>query len=251
MENPRPAEGGRRDRGARAPRRRRGRHPHRVPGPDRRRAGRACARVLRAAGGDYKVYKNTLVKLAISGGRHEALAPLLEGPDRHRLRVGRGERRGQGPAGLRPDLPEPRDQGRAARRGLPVRPGPRRPGRPAAARRPAGPAGRGHRRPAAPARRPPAGASPQPRLRVVRPARPAGGRTGRGRRAPAEAGAAPAEAEGHRREPRPSRGPRRSRGPDAEAEAEAASRRSRRPPKPPRPKPEAAEAAPEAARRGR
>ncbi len=37
-------------------------------------------RVLRAAGGDYKVYKNTLVKLAISGGRHEALAPLLEGP---------------------------------------------------------------------------------------------------------------------------------------------------------------------------
>jgi large subunit ribosomal protein L10 len=35
---------------------------------------------LRAAGGDYKVYKNTLVKLAISGGRHEALAPLLEGP---------------------------------------------------------------------------------------------------------------------------------------------------------------------------
>jgi large subunit ribosomal protein L10 len=36
--------------------------------------------VLRAAGGDYKIYKNTLVKLAISGGRHEALAPLLEGP---------------------------------------------------------------------------------------------------------------------------------------------------------------------------
>jgi large subunit ribosomal protein L10 len=37
-------------------------------------------RALRAAGGDYKVYKNTLVKLAISGGRHEALASLLEGP---------------------------------------------------------------------------------------------------------------------------------------------------------------------------
>src|SRR5580693_6848468 len=36
--------------------------------------------VLRAAGGDYKVYKNTLVKLAIAGGRHEALTPLLEGP---------------------------------------------------------------------------------------------------------------------------------------------------------------------------
>jgi len=40
----------------------------------------ALRRVLRTAGGDYKVYKNTLVKLAISGGRHEALAPLLEGP---------------------------------------------------------------------------------------------------------------------------------------------------------------------------
>ena len=34
-------------------------------GPHRRRAGRACAPALRAAGGDYKVYKNTLVKLAI------------------------------------------------------------------------------------------------------------------------------------------------------------------------------------------
>jgi len=40
----------------------------------------ALRSVLRAAGGDYKIYKNTLVKLAISGGRHEALAPLLEGP---------------------------------------------------------------------------------------------------------------------------------------------------------------------------
>jgi large subunit ribosomal protein L10 len=40
----------------------------------------ALRTVLRAAGGDYKVYKNTLVKLAISGGRHEALSPLLEGP---------------------------------------------------------------------------------------------------------------------------------------------------------------------------
>ncbi len=40
----------------------------------------ALRHVLRTAGGDYKVYKNTLVKLAISGGRHEALAPLLEGP---------------------------------------------------------------------------------------------------------------------------------------------------------------------------
>jgi len=35
---------------------------------------------LQEAGGEYKVYKNTLVKLAVSGGRHEALTPLLEGP---------------------------------------------------------------------------------------------------------------------------------------------------------------------------
>jgi large subunit ribosomal protein L10 len=37
-------------------------------------------RALQEAGGEYKVYKNTLVKLAVSGGRHEALTPLLEGP---------------------------------------------------------------------------------------------------------------------------------------------------------------------------
>jgi large subunit ribosomal protein L10 len=37
-------------------------------------------RSLRAAGCEYKVYKNTLVKLAIVGGRHELLDPLLSGP---------------------------------------------------------------------------------------------------------------------------------------------------------------------------
>jgi len=35
---------------------------------------------LEAAGGNYKVYKNTLVKLATAGGSHEALHDLLEGP---------------------------------------------------------------------------------------------------------------------------------------------------------------------------
>jgi large subunit ribosomal protein L10 len=40
----------------------------------------ALRTALRAAGGDYKIYKNTLVKLAVAGGRHEALAPLLQGP---------------------------------------------------------------------------------------------------------------------------------------------------------------------------
>ncbi|MGA2036143.1 MAG: 50S ribosomal protein L10 [Acidimicrobiales bacterium] len=35
---------------------------------------------LRAAGGEYKVYKNTLVRLAVAGGRHQLLDPLLSGP---------------------------------------------------------------------------------------------------------------------------------------------------------------------------
>ena len=43
---------------------------HRVPGSDRRRAGRAAPQ-LTAAGGDYKIYKNTLVRLAVAGGDHE------------------------------------------------------------------------------------------------------------------------------------------------------------------------------------
>jgi large subunit ribosomal protein L10 len=40
----------------------------------------ALREALAAAGGDYKVYKNTLVKLAIAGGRHESLESLLQGP---------------------------------------------------------------------------------------------------------------------------------------------------------------------------
>jgi len=37
-------------------------------------------RALAAVGVDYKIYKNTLVKLAISGGPHAGLEPLLVGP---------------------------------------------------------------------------------------------------------------------------------------------------------------------------
>jgi large subunit ribosomal protein L10 len=37
-------------------------------------------RNLRAAGGDYKVFKNTLVRLAIAGGPHQPLEDLLTGP---------------------------------------------------------------------------------------------------------------------------------------------------------------------------
>ncbi len=37
-------------------------------------------RALEAAGADFKVYKNTLVKLAVAGGRHDVLDSLLQGP---------------------------------------------------------------------------------------------------------------------------------------------------------------------------
>jgi large subunit ribosomal protein L10 len=37
-------------------------------------------RALRVAGCEYKVYKNSLVKLAVAGGPHELLDPLLSGP---------------------------------------------------------------------------------------------------------------------------------------------------------------------------
>lgn len=37
-------------------------------------------RSLAAAGGDYKIYKNTLVRLAIAGSEHQPLEDLLSGP---------------------------------------------------------------------------------------------------------------------------------------------------------------------------
>jgi large subunit ribosomal protein L10 len=37
-------------------------------------------RALAAVGGDYKVYKNTLVRRAVAGGPHEPLTALLSGP---------------------------------------------------------------------------------------------------------------------------------------------------------------------------
>jgi large subunit ribosomal protein L10 len=40
----------------------------------------ALRRELAAAGGDYKIYKNTLVRLAIAGGPQESLHELLTGP---------------------------------------------------------------------------------------------------------------------------------------------------------------------------
>ena len=40
----------------------------------------ALRKALRAVGGDYKVFKNTLVRRAISGSDHEPMIELLEGP---------------------------------------------------------------------------------------------------------------------------------------------------------------------------
>jgi large subunit ribosomal protein L10 len=40
----------------------------------------ALRRELTAAGGDYKIYKNTLVRLAVSGGPQAAIEDLLTGP---------------------------------------------------------------------------------------------------------------------------------------------------------------------------
>ncbi len=37
-------------------------------------------RSLTAAGGDYKIFKNTLVRLAVAGGPHEPITDLLTGP---------------------------------------------------------------------------------------------------------------------------------------------------------------------------
>jgi large subunit ribosomal protein L10 len=40
----------------------------------------ALRQALAAVGGDYKIYKNTLVRLAVAGGRHQPLVELLQGP---------------------------------------------------------------------------------------------------------------------------------------------------------------------------
>ena len=63
---------------------------------------------LAAAGGDYRIFKNTLVRRAIDGGEYQPLAEYLSGPERADLRAGRRQRRGQGPAGLLPEQPAPR-----------------------------------------------------------------------------------------------------------------------------------------------
>ena len=182
-------------------------------------------RNLRAAGGDYKVFKNTLVRLAIAGGPHQPLEDLLTGPtaitfvqgdvsavakalrefsraNPHLIVKGgliAGDVLSSGELGALADLPS-RDVLLARFAG--------------ALAGAAGPAGR-----------PPPGPAPRLRVRALRPARREGRRT-RGTAPAAEADA-------------PARGPRRRR------RADAAPRLRHRPPRP-RPTPPAEAAAPEA-----
>ena len=59
-------------------------------------------RSLRAAGGEYKIYKNTLVRFAAHERRHRQLDELLVGPTAIAFVERRRRRGGQGAARLRP-----------------------------------------------------------------------------------------------------------------------------------------------------
>ena len=52
----------------------------RVPRPDRGRAGRSPSRACPPSAGDYKIFKNTLVRRAIDGGEYQPLSEYLSGP---------------------------------------------------------------------------------------------------------------------------------------------------------------------------
>ena len=84
---------------------------------------------LAAAGGNYKIFKNTLVRRAIDGGEYQPLSEYLSGPSALTFVEGDIERGGQGAAGLLAGQPAVGDQGRAGRRVAPLA------GRPGGARR--------------------------------------------------------------------------------------------------------------------
>ena len=71
---------------------------------------------LEKAGGDYKVYKNTLVKLATSGRAARSAPVASRGSDRDRFRDRRDLGRGKGASRLREDEPAPDREGRHVRR---------------------------------------------------------------------------------------------------------------------------------------
>ena len=79
MENPRPEKVAVVDEVREKLRRRRRRAAHRVPRPERQQLA-ALRRQLRPAGGDYKIYKNTLVRFAAHEVGVEGSDELLTGP---------------------------------------------------------------------------------------------------------------------------------------------------------------------------
>ena len=125
------------------------------------------APALAAAGGDYKVYKNTLVRRATADTGLEVARAAARRADRDRLRPRRRRSGREGAAGLRPDAPAARREGRPDREPAARRPASDRPRRPAVARGAARSARRVRRRADAAVRRPAAGAPPEVRLRAV------------------------------------------------------------------------------------
>ena len=57
-----------------------GLHRQRVPRPDTWPSWPSSATSLAAAGGDYRIFKNTLVRRAIDGGEYQPLSEYLSGP---------------------------------------------------------------------------------------------------------------------------------------------------------------------------
>ena len=92
---------------------RRRRPAHRVPGPQGRRAGRRCAAASARPGGDYKIYKNTLVRFAVRDLGLDELEDAAHRPDGHRLRRRRRRRAWPRPCATSPG-PTPTSWSRAA-----------------------------------------------------------------------------------------------------------------------------------------
>ena len=141
-------------------------------------------RSLRPSGGEYKIYKNTLVRLAARESGLEDLEPLLVGPTAIAFVDGDAGGGGQSAPRLRPDQSAAGPQGRGARQQDSDGPGDRGPG---GAALPGG-AARSVRRAAggthAAARRAVASPTPELRLRPGCPPRP----EGRGLRCPRPGG---------------------------------------------------------------
>ncbi len=86
---------------------------HRVPRPDRGRAGRAAPEPGAPPAATTRSSRTPWSAWRSPGASTSRCDELLDRPHRHRLRARGRQRRGQGAAGLRPGQPEPGGQGRA------------------------------------------------------------------------------------------------------------------------------------------